>query len=154
MHATAPTPTASQRYAKTIEVSKRIRWDIDQDIIRGRQFDLAQKFLPDSLSLIDELGFLDDALEEPLVVHAIELVERAVDDGGVEEAELQPEVESRSGAALGADLFDFGPVQAIKYGPDSVLKVDLAYRPDTESELWSQFVQSGQFAFLVDDTVG
>ena len=51
MHATASTPTASQRYAKTIEVSKRIRWDIDRDIVRGRAFDLAQKFLPDSLSL-------------------------------------------------------------------------------------------------------
>ena len=60
MHATAPAPTASQRYAKTIEVSKRIRWDIDRDIVRGREFDLAQKFLPDSLSLIDELGFLDE----------------------------------------------------------------------------------------------
>ena len=59
MHATAPAPTASQRYAKTIEVSKRIRWDIDRDIVRGRAFDLAQKFLPDSLSLIDELGFLE-----------------------------------------------------------------------------------------------
>jgi hypothetical protein len=53
-----PTPTPTQRYAKTIEVSKRIRWDIDRDIIRGREFDLAHKFLPDSLSLIDELGFL------------------------------------------------------------------------------------------------
>lgn len=46
------------RYAKTIEVSKRIRWDIDRDVIRGREFDLAQKFLPDGLSLADELPFL------------------------------------------------------------------------------------------------
>jgi len=52
------TPTPAQRYAKTIEVSKRIRWDIDRDIIRGREFDLKHKFLPDSLSLIDELAFL------------------------------------------------------------------------------------------------
>jgi hypothetical protein len=58
MHTAAPTPTPTQRYAKTIEVSKRIRWDIDRDIIRGRDFDLAQKFLPERLSLIDELGFL------------------------------------------------------------------------------------------------
>jgi len=48
------------RYAKTIEISKRIRWDIDRDVIRGREFDLAQKFLPDGLSLADELPFLDD----------------------------------------------------------------------------------------------
>ena len=54
----ASTPTPAQRYAKTIEVSKRIRWDIDRDIIRGREFDLKQKFLPDGLSLIDELDFL------------------------------------------------------------------------------------------------
>jgi hypothetical protein len=43
------------RYAKTIEVSKRIRWDIDRDVIRGREFDLAETFLPDGLSLIDEI---------------------------------------------------------------------------------------------------
>lgn len=49
------------RYAKTIEVSKRIRWDIDLDVIRGRRFDLAHTFLPDGLSLADELPFLEPA---------------------------------------------------------------------------------------------
>ena len=49
------------RYAKTIEVSKRIRWDIDRDVIRGRRFDLAHTFLPDGLSLADELPFLSPA---------------------------------------------------------------------------------------------
>jgi hypothetical protein len=48
----------TQRYAKTIEVSKRIRWDIDRDVIRGREFDFDQTFLPDGLSLADELDFL------------------------------------------------------------------------------------------------
>ncbi|MGE0350903.1 hypothetical protein [Hydrogenophaga sp.] len=48
----------SPRYAKTIEVSKRVRWDIDHDVIRGRNFDLAHPFLPDGLSLADELPFL------------------------------------------------------------------------------------------------
>ncbi|MCE9658856.1 MAG: hypothetical protein K8R60_09880 [Burkholderiales bacterium] len=57
----ASTPTPAQRYAKTIEVSKRIRWDIDRDIVRGREFDLKHKFLPDGLSMIDELGFLSAA---------------------------------------------------------------------------------------------
>jgi len=53
------TPTAdTERYAKCIENSKRIRWDIDQDVIRGREFDLGHKFLPDGLSLVDELSFL------------------------------------------------------------------------------------------------
>ena len=46
------------RYAKCIEVSKRIRWDIDRDVIRGRKFDLARKFLPDGLTLADQLEFL------------------------------------------------------------------------------------------------
>ena len=48
----------TNRYAKCVEVSKRIRWDIDSDLIRGRQFDFGQKFLPDGLSLIHELDFL------------------------------------------------------------------------------------------------
>ena len=47
------------RYAKCIEVSKRIRWDIDRDVIRGRKFDFSKKFLPDGLSLADQLDFLD-----------------------------------------------------------------------------------------------
>jgi hypothetical protein len=57
MQATSTT-SDRQRYARTIEASKRIRWDIDRDVIRGRGFDLRQKFLPDGLSLIDELEFL------------------------------------------------------------------------------------------------
>ncbi|HZF81054.1 MAG TPA: hypothetical protein VEZ89_14830 [Rubrivivax sp.] len=50
--------THSARYAKTIEASKRVRWDIDRDVIRGRQFNLADKFMPVGLSLVDELNFL------------------------------------------------------------------------------------------------
>jgi hypothetical protein len=49
------------RYAKCIEVSKRIRWDIDRDVIRGRQFDFGKKFLPDGLSKLDELSFVTPA---------------------------------------------------------------------------------------------
>ena len=40
-------------YARCIQASKRVRWDIDEDIIRGRRFDAAHKFLPDGLSLAD-----------------------------------------------------------------------------------------------------
>ena len=43
----------SSRYARCIESSKRVRWDIDEDVIRGRRFDTAHKFLPDGLSLTD-----------------------------------------------------------------------------------------------------
>ena len=48
----------SARYAKCVEVSKRIRWDIDRDVIRGRSFDFAKRFLPDGLSKVDRLDFL------------------------------------------------------------------------------------------------
>ena len=46
------------RYAKCIENSKRMRFDIDRDVIRGREFDFSKKFLPDGLSKVDGLGFL------------------------------------------------------------------------------------------------
>jgi hypothetical protein len=48
----------SERYAKCIEVSRRIRWDIDKDVIRGRNFDFSKKFLPDGLSRMDKVDFL------------------------------------------------------------------------------------------------
>lgn len=51
----------SQRYAKCIAASKRIRWDIDQDVIRGRKFDFDKKFMPDGLSKVNELTFLQPA---------------------------------------------------------------------------------------------
>jgi hypothetical protein len=49
-----------ERYAKCIEVSKRVRWDIDKDVLRGRSFDFSQKFLPDGISKIDQFDFLTD----------------------------------------------------------------------------------------------
>ncbi len=48
----------SMRYAKIVEVSKRVRFDIDRDVIRGRSFDFGQRFLPDGLSKVDRLEFL------------------------------------------------------------------------------------------------
>lgn len=42
-----------ERYARCIENSKRVRWDIEADVIRGRAFDTGHKFLPDGLSLAD-----------------------------------------------------------------------------------------------------
>src|ERR1051325_4930402 len=43
----------TDRYARCVETSKRVRWDIQKGVIRGRRFDTAHKFLPDGLSLID-----------------------------------------------------------------------------------------------------
>src|SRR3954463_8432586 len=47
---TAPRRIDRNRYEKAIEASKRVRWDIDKDVLRGRQFDFSTSFLPDGLS--------------------------------------------------------------------------------------------------------
>jgi hypothetical protein len=46
------------RYSRSIQASKRIRWEIDRDVIRGRALDRRQKYLPDGLSLVGDLPFL------------------------------------------------------------------------------------------------
>jgi hypothetical protein len=48
-------------YARCIEVSKRVRFEIDKDVIRGRELDFANKFLPDGLSRAPQLAFLSSA---------------------------------------------------------------------------------------------
>jgi hypothetical protein len=48
----------TDRYAKAIEVSRRVRWEIERDVIRGRRFDYTKSFLPTGLSLVNELPFL------------------------------------------------------------------------------------------------
>jgi len=57
----SPAGATAERYAKCIEVSKRIRWDTDRDVIRARGFDFTKKFLPDGLSKVAQLSFLDAA---------------------------------------------------------------------------------------------
>lgn len=51
----------AQRYARCIETSKRVRWDIERDVIRGRRFDYTRTFMPGGLSLVGELDFLSPA---------------------------------------------------------------------------------------------
>jgi hypothetical protein len=48
----------TERYARCIRASKRVYWDIDEDVIRGRRFDLADKFLPDGLTLAERFTTL------------------------------------------------------------------------------------------------
>jgi hypothetical protein len=50
--------SGSERYARCIQTSKRVNWEIDADIIRGRRFDAAHKFLPDGLSLAEAFATL------------------------------------------------------------------------------------------------
>jgi hypothetical protein len=54
-------PTETLRYAKCIENSRRIRWDIDRDVMRGRTLEFARKFLPDGLTMVARLPFLTEA---------------------------------------------------------------------------------------------
>ncbi|MBC8119895.1 MAG: hypothetical protein H7X75_10015, partial [Burkholderiaceae bacterium] len=59
MLAAAAAPASdTKRYAKCIEISKRVRWDIDRDVIRERRFDFEHKFLPDGLSFADRIQSL------------------------------------------------------------------------------------------------
>lgn len=51
----------TDRFARCIENSKQVRWDTERDVIRGRSFDPAHKFLPDGLSLVDQIDFLSSA---------------------------------------------------------------------------------------------
>lgn len=50
----------TNRYAKCIEVSNRIRWDIENDVIRGRHYEQDKKFLPDGLSKVNDIVFLTE----------------------------------------------------------------------------------------------
>ncbi len=75
----------TERYLKCIEVSKRVRWDLERDVIRNRRFDLSKKFLPDGISKVDRLDFLADADKRTLsqvqgrtYVNMFALVERFI----------------------------------------------------------------------------
>jgi len=60
----APTRVAhptQARYARCIEISKRVRWEIERDVIRDRRFDPRDSFLPVGLTFVDRLDFLGSA---------------------------------------------------------------------------------------------
>lgn len=48
-----------ERYARCIDASRRVRWEIERDVIRGREFDYGRHFLPDALARMDRFGFLE-----------------------------------------------------------------------------------------------
>jgi hypothetical protein len=43
--------STTDRYARCAETSKRVRWEVEKDVIRRRRFEGAHKFLPDGLIL-------------------------------------------------------------------------------------------------------
>src|ERR1700759_3949222 len=50
--------TPHNLYLRSITASKKVRWEIDRDVLRGRTLTREQKHLPDGLSLVSTLGFL------------------------------------------------------------------------------------------------
>jgi hypothetical protein len=58
--AVPPELSRAARYARCVKMSKKAEWQIDRDLLRGRDFDYSRKFLPDGLSLADRLGFLSE----------------------------------------------------------------------------------------------
>jgi hypothetical protein len=79
--------TDHERFTRCIAASKRVRWDIDVDVIRGRRFDRDHKYLPDGLSLVDRLTFLSPAEQRYLsqiqgrtYANVFGLVERYISD--------------------------------------------------------------------------
>jgi hypothetical protein len=60
MNAVIESPKQSP-YTRAVAASKRARFQIDDDVIRGRELERAHKFLPDGLSLAATLEFLTPA---------------------------------------------------------------------------------------------
>jgi hypothetical protein len=58
MTASAAEASRAARYARCVKLSKKAEWQIDRDLVRGRDFDFSRKFLPDGLSLVEHLDFL------------------------------------------------------------------------------------------------
>jgi hypothetical protein len=58
---TTDTAVETSRYERAVTASKKARWDVDADVIRGRSFHREDKFLPDGLSLAPDLAFLSEA---------------------------------------------------------------------------------------------
>lgn len=52
--------SSGERYARCIRASKTVRWEIDADVIRGREFQRTDKYLPDGLTLAPEFTTLSE----------------------------------------------------------------------------------------------
>ena len=55
----APESGRTARYAQIVRISKKSEWQIDRDLLQDRNFDFSRKFLPDGLSHVDRLEFLE-----------------------------------------------------------------------------------------------
>ena len=60
------TEIETARYRRCLHNAQRVTWDIDSDVIRFRQLETDHRFLPDSLSLVTQLPFLNEAQQRLL----------------------------------------------------------------------------------------
>jgi len=51
-------PQNTTPYVRAVAASKRARWELDHDVLRGRSLEQAHKYLPDGLSLSHTMDFL------------------------------------------------------------------------------------------------
>jgi hypothetical protein len=58
LEAPSKTGGATGRYAACIAASKQARWDIEEDVIQGRSFEIGDSFLPEGLSLTQTFPYL------------------------------------------------------------------------------------------------
>ena len=49
----------SRQYEKCLANARKVNWDIEKDVIRARTLNTRHKYLPDALSRVNELSFLD-----------------------------------------------------------------------------------------------
>ena len=134
---------AGSRYERCIAISKRVRWDIDKDVMRGRSFSPADKFLPDGLSKVQNFDFLSaeektqDTLEfdrDDLYYEAARLV---VSSGQASISYLQRRL--RIGFSRAARLVDMMEAEGL-VSPSAGAKprevlVDKGYFEDVDSQL-------------------
>jgi hypothetical protein len=52
--------TKHEQYARAVAASKRARWDIEADVLRGRRLETSDTFLPDGLSKVQALEILGE----------------------------------------------------------------------------------------------
>jgi hypothetical protein len=50
--------STSSKYLRAVAASKRARWELEHDVLRGRVLEQEHKYLPDGLSLANSLDFL------------------------------------------------------------------------------------------------
>lgn len=113
---------ATVSYAPCIGNDEPTEWDIEAEVIRGLDFDFSSKFLPDSLTLVDQIDFLTrdeqrlmSQIQGRTYANAFALLERFNEANGLE---------------VGADRGATVPGAPIPFGEDQTRQRKLFQRVD------------------------